>query len=273
MFDDLPIIDVVDVGASPIDGEPPYQPLLNLGKARVVGFEPNQEQYNALETQQSAQCRFLPYAVGDGGIHTLNICAAPGMSSLLEPDMEVLDHFQGFSQWAQIIERQTISTRRLDDIEEITGMDYLKLDAQGSELSIIQNGKCRLKESLIIHIEVQFVPFYKKQPLFGELDQALNEVGFYLHCFTPLISRSFKPLIVNNDIYAGLNQVLWSDAVYVRKFTEFARISTVQLLKIAAIAHEVYESFDLCSLALGQVDVKERTNRQLLYLKLLTGQA
>jgi len=35
------IVDVVDVGANPIDGIAPYQRLLDDGLARVVGFEPN----------------------------------------------------------------------------------------------------------------------------------------------------------------------------------------------------------------------------------------
>ena len=271
LFDDIPLIDVVDIGASPIDGQPPYQTLMDQGRANIIGFEPNPAQYNRLVPLQKQKCRFLPYAVGDGKSHTLNICLAPGMTSLLEPDMAVLNHFQGFGQWAEIIDRQTLETRRLDDIEEITGMDFLKLDTQGSEFSIIQNGLQRIKQALVIHLEVQFVPFYKKQPLFGDLDQALVQAGFYLHRFTPLISRLFKPLVVENDIYAGLSQVLWTDAVYVRKFTEFPQLASPQLLKIAAITHELYKSYDLCSFALGQADSKDGTKRQSLYLNRLTG--
>jgi len=35
------VIDVVDIGANPIDGVAPYKSLLDGGHARVVGFEPN----------------------------------------------------------------------------------------------------------------------------------------------------------------------------------------------------------------------------------------
>ena len=34
-------IKVVDIGANPIDGSPPYAPLLEAGHTDVVGFEPN----------------------------------------------------------------------------------------------------------------------------------------------------------------------------------------------------------------------------------------
>ena len=34
-------VKVVDVGANPIDGSPPYAALLRAGNADIVGFEPN----------------------------------------------------------------------------------------------------------------------------------------------------------------------------------------------------------------------------------------
>ena len=36
-------IDVVDIGASPSGGAPPYQSLIDNNCASVVGFEPDQE--------------------------------------------------------------------------------------------------------------------------------------------------------------------------------------------------------------------------------------
>jgi hypothetical protein len=38
-FSDLPVIGVVDIGASSIDGPPPYQRLVDVGKARFFWFE------------------------------------------------------------------------------------------------------------------------------------------------------------------------------------------------------------------------------------------
>jgi FkbM family methyltransferase len=270
LFGDLPSIDIVDVGASAIDGQPPYQRLLEINKARVVGFEPSPVEYETLKKQAAPWKTYLPYAIGDGKDAVLKICQAPGMSSLLEPDMEILDHFQGFGQWGTVLRREPISTRRLDDVDEVKAMDYLKLDVQGSELAVMRGAAKKLKNTVVVHTEVQFVPFYKDEPLFAELDQEMRRAGFYLHRFAPLVSRLFKPVVVNNDIYAGLSQVLWSDAVYVKKFTDFATLSTESLLKIALISHELYNSFDLTALVLSHVDQKEGTNRQATYLNRLT---
>lgn len=265
LFADIPTIDVVDVGASPIDGDPPYHPLMSIEKARVVCFEPNLEEYQKLQDNPYPGLTVLPYAIGDGQDAILNICQAPGMSSLLTPDREILEHFHGFDQWSQIVRQEALSTHRLDDIPEITAIDYLKLDVQGGELAILNHATQRLQQTLVIHTEVQFVPFYQGQPLFAELDQVLRAQGFYLHTLKPLVHRTFKPVLMNNDIFGGLNQLLWGDAVYVKKFTEFAQLTPAQLLKIALLLHDLYGSFDLCALALEHIDRQTQSDRQSTY--------
>lgn len=268
---DVPTIRVVDVGASPIDGHPPYQALLDAGRANVIGFEPDPDQFKTLQDRNEANTTYFPYAIGDGEDAILHICRAPGMTSLLEPDVEVLKHFHGFADWGEVVQCQEISTRRLDDIDEINSMDYLKLDVQGGELAVLEAASQRLEETLFVHIEVQFVPFYKNQPLFAELDQALRESGFYIHRFpTKLVSRVFKPFIVDNNIYSELSQILWSDAVYVKKFTDFGLLSSNSLLKIAILAHDLYGSSDLAALALGHVDEKDGSDWRAAYLRRLS---
>ncbi len=261
VFDDLPKISVVDIGASALDGQPPWQRLLDVGKANVVGFEPDAMQFELLQKQSETFSTCLPYAVGDGKPGMLNVCFAPGMTSLLEPDFEVLDHFHGFTEWGKVLRREPVATRRLDDIQEVTDIDFLKLDVQGSELAVLQGAPEKLKRTLFVQTEVQFVPFYKQQPLFAELDQHLREAGFWLHRFQPMISRVFKPMLVNNSIYSGLSQVLWTDAVYVKRFTDFAELDSGSLLRIAFIAHELYRSFDLTILALDHIDRRDGSQR------------
>ncbi|MEJ3816632.1 FkbM family methyltransferase, partial [Campylobacter jejuni] len=68
-----------------------------------------------------------------------------------------------------------------DDIGEIDAMDYLKIDVQGSELAVFQNGRRRLAEAVVIQTEVSFLPLYKKQPVFGEIDLELRSQGFIPH--------------------------------------------------------------------------------------------
>jgi hypothetical protein len=37
------LTEVVDIGANPIDGDPPYRTMLHQGLCRVTGFEPQPE--------------------------------------------------------------------------------------------------------------------------------------------------------------------------------------------------------------------------------------
>ena len=71
-----------------------------------------------------------------------------------------------------------------------------------------------------------------------------------LHRFVQPVSRAVKPLIVDNNPYAGLSQSVWADAIFIRDFTRFDLLNPVQLLKIALILHDVYSSFDVALRAL-----------------------
>ncbi len=269
IFSDLPELKLLDIGASPIDGDPPYKNVFDSGRADLVGFEPDPVQFQALLDMELPRATFLPLALGQGGPAELKICHSPGMTSLLEPDAEILSNFHGFSEWGRVEQRKLLETHRLDDVEEARGSDYLKIDVQGGELAIFEAGKQVLQGLSVVHTEVQFVPFYKDQPLFAELDQVLRQAGFFFHRFLPIHGRVFKPMMINEDPFAGLSQELWSDAIYVRRFTDFAELPVSQLLKIAILLHDLYESVDLVSLALQHADARAGTKRQERYLRAL----
>lgn len=265
LFDDLPSVCVVDVGASPLDGEPPYQPLMNAGLARLIGFEPAIDQLEALQEMNIPNATFLPHAVGNGEPGELKICRSPGMTSLMEPDMDVLNQLYGFPDWAEVIERQPVETVRLDDVSETAGMDFLKLDVQGGEGLVLDGAEERIQSALCVHTEVNFVPFYKDQPLFAELDIRMRQAGYYFHKFSHIFSRMLRPMQNQGNVYAECSQELWSDAVYIRRFTDFENLSCAELLKLALIMHELYLSIDVVTLLLTHVDRIENGNRAARY--------
>ena len=135
-FVELPDIYVVDVGASAIDGNPPYYNIKKIDRAIIYGFEPSPKEYKRLLEIAKPKEIYLPYAIGDGSEGVLNICQAPGMTSLLNPDLNILNYFYGFPEWGKVIEKEAMKTYPLDDIEEIEQVDYIKLDVQGGELNI-----------------------------------------------------------------------------------------------------------------------------------------
>ncbi len=264
------LINIVDIGANPINGEsPPYMNLLKFGRAKVIGFEPNQNVYNHLLSIKGPNETYLPYAIGDGKKHTLNLARADGMTSLLEPDLELLDYFHDFKLWGEVLNKEEIETVRLDDIKEIEDLDYLKIDIQGAELMVFENAVEKLSDCLVIQTEVEFLPMYKNQPLFSEVEQFLRSQGFIFHRFFPLISRIVKPLVINNNPRGGLSQIMYADAVFIKNFMNLSVIKTEKLLKMASILHDIYFSFDIVLRILMEYDSRVNTEYAKYYQNLI----
>ena len=162
--------------------------------------------------------------------------------------------------------KERIKTLRLDDIPEVRDTHYLKMDVQGFEITVLQNAPKVLENAVAVQTETNFIPLYKGQPLFAEIDQQLREAGFVLHTFEKIHKRTFQPARANNNIYDGINQVMWTDAHYFRRFTDFPLLPGESLLRIATIAHDVHASFDLALLALRHHDEKFGTSHQQAYM-------
>lgn len=246
---------VVDIGANPIDGTPPYRPMLDRGVCRLVGFEPQPDALQRLNAVKSELETYLPYCVGDGARRRLRICRASGMSSLYEPDPRMLALFHGFPEWGQVTREADVETRRLDEIEEVDGIDFLKIDVQGSELSVFESGLAKLSRAVAIQTEVSFLPLYRDQPVWAEVDQLLRSIGFVPHAFAAVNRRAIAPIMLNNDPYIALNQLLEADVVYVRNFIDAGAMDDEQLKHLALVSHHCYGSVDLanrCVLLLAQ---------------------
>ena len=173
-----PPVEVVDIGANPIDGDPPYRLLMDAGLCRVTGFEPQPRALTELRRLAGPHERYLPYAVGDGDPHTLYLTATSGFASLLEPDDRQLSLLTDFPRLAAVTGREVVDTRRLDAIEEIDRIDLLKIDIQGGELSVLRAGRQKLAGALAVQTEVGFHRLYRDQPTFADVDLELRAAGF-----------------------------------------------------------------------------------------------
>lgn len=244
-----PRLSIVDIGAMEIDGlEDRLVSLAKRGLATMIGFEPLLEECVKLNQKSDGSRRYLPYAIADGSPRTLYVTNTGMTSSLLPPNPDVTSLFMNLQELMQVVRTEAVATQRLDDIPEIleAGCDLLKVDVQGLEFEIFCNATKILANCLAVQTEVEFVPLYQNQPLFAEVDQVLRQHGFVFHKFLGLAGRPFKPLMQNNNPNASISQVLWSDVVYVRDFTQLDRLTPEQLLKLVTLLHELYGSVDLC---------------------------
>ena len=129
---------IVDVGANPIEGAPPYESLLVEGLCLVTGFEPNLEALAALDAKKSSHETYLPYAIGDGSRKKLNLCRHSGWTSTLVPSELSLDVFSAFKENAAIIAAIEIETKRLDDVVELGARRFFEDRYSGRRTRCVQ---------------------------------------------------------------------------------------------------------------------------------------
>jgi FkbM family methyltransferase len=236
---------IVDVGANPIDGDPPYKAMLAAGLCQVTGFEPQAAALARLQQTKGPHETYLPYALGDGTQRTLHICELEGMTSLLVPDPARLALFNMFPIWGTVKERIPVTTRKLDDIAEIAHLDFLKMDVQGAEREVLAHGRTKLKDTVAVQTEVSFVPLYHDQPTIGDMDLALRELGFLPHGVIGTKIWPLAPMVVGNQPNRGIRQLLETDMIYVRDFSRADNMSVEQWKHLALVAHHCYGSYDL----------------------------
>src|SRR6185295_17808248 len=128
------------------------------------------------------------------------------------------------------------------------------LDVQGGELMVLQGATATLRDVLVLHTEVEFLPMYRRQPLFADIDTHLRGRGFVLHRISGTKGNIFKISGVDVELAGTVNQMLWGEAVYVRDFMKLGELPPGALLKLAVILHENYGSCDLAGAVLDAHD-------------------
>jgi len=264
----LPSIEIMDVGAM-MEGEDRYSPLVKQGLGTVTGFEPNPSNLAKLNARPGPYT-YHPFFLGDGKKATFYLTAYPGCSSLLEPDGDIINLFStigaepGTGNFS-VVEKTTVETSRLDDLDEISQPDYLKIDVQGAELMVLENARNTLSKVLVLETEVEFIAIYKNQPLFCDIQKFMIEQGLMLHKLVDVAGRSLRPVELPNR-YQATSQLLWADAIFVRDYTDLDTYSDEDLIKSAVILNDVYLSYDVVYRLLGEYDKRKSTDYSALYM-------
>lgn len=261
------VITVLDVGASLTDTAP-YQPLVDAGLARVIGFEPNKDECEKLKERHGATHEFYPYFVGDGSQAIFRETNWFATGSLFRPNKRLLELYQNLHEVTTLVAEHPIQTVALDDIEEISDVDYIKIDVQGAELSIFKHAERLLKGVSIIQTEVLFVEYYEGQPFFADIDSFLRGQGFQFVKFTGFGMRALKPIVMYNNPSLG-NQIIWSDAIYMRDLLKLDPVPVDKLIRLATIVHDVYGLYDFALYLLNIIDAKQGSAVGEKYLELI----
>jgi len=193
-----------------------------------VGFEPDPEEAARLG-KAGVLTHVLPFAVGRvSGAATLYLTRMRGASSLYPPDIDLLRQLTPIAEEFQVEKKLQVELRRLDELIDSEGIpppELLHIDAQASELDILQGAGRYLQGVSVITLEVQTYPVYRGQKLFHEIAEWLWKEGFVCcQIDNPNDSPVFSPFFVEANVSFVHRSKLESGCERTRLLMELARL-------------------------------------------------
>jgi len=190
------IENVLDIGAN--IGQFAEDLFENGYGGRITSFEPIPHAHSRLRMKAEGNPRWTvadPVALSDkAGEATFHEASNDLASSLLP--------FSGsYNGEIDTIASYTVRTSRLDDIS-VDGRLFLKIDAQGAEMPILQGATATLSRIVGLQVEMSLSAIYKDQVLAPEINTMLEGLGFELWDVIPAFrNRTTQKLLQYDGVY------------------------------------------------------------------------
>ncbi len=259
---------LVDVGA--MGGVSKKWDVLPDG-VKIIAFEPDPREFEKLKSTENVTY-FNNVLHSKSEDLSFYITKSSGKSSLFKPNKKVLSQFDDVDRF-EVVGQVPVSAQRVKSLDividenGIEDLDFIKIDTQGSELSILEGSKASaLSKVFALQIEVEFLRLYENQPLFRDVDLFMDQHGFQL-----MDIRRFYWKRKNRFEFSGKGQLIFGDALYVKKLGDLAqdlskqKASEYGLSKVlkSILICLVYKMFDyaldlvLVALELNYLDKKD----------------
>lgn len=176
---------VLQAGAPPDPAWIPFQDGL-----RVLLCEPNEEAGREALAALPAQGQhiLLPNTLSNrNGAGKLNTTRNPAMNSLFDPDLRRLKPF-AIAPGFEVTGSGTVPLTRFDTLSrqlQLPQPDVLRIRAAGAEFDVLRGCGDVLDRALAIEVHAHFYPLYRKQKLFGDITDLLDDYGFALRRLQP----------------------------------------------------------------------------------------
>jgi FkbM family methyltransferase len=204
-----------------------------------VGFEPDLRSRELLlmKPQNCKSYKLLPNIVSDNSeTVVLNLTKKPQVSSIFEPNLEILNQFPDIERF-EIVSKESVETTRLDELK--LNADFIKLDIQGAELKALNGAKILLEDTLGIEIEIEFIEIYKNQPKFAEINSWLEGQGFTLLDFVNIYRWQ-------RESFNGLGQVIFIEGLFIKSpETVIQKNLSLEKMNSYFIILLLYKRFDM----------------------------
>ena len=254
---------IAEVGALPIEGqEEPFYALLDYFPAsRIIAFEVDEKLCSELNDKSRSNVTYFPVALGDKEEERpFYETTHPMCCSLYRPNEDLMRNYNNL-EVAMLKSTGTITTTSLDSFarqNSVDEIDLIKIDVQGAELDVFKGATKALDKVVFIVSEVEFIPLYIDQPLFGDVCEYLTEKGLMFHKFLGMAGRSIKPIVIDSDPNFA-SQHMWADAIFIREISRLSNLAAAKLLKMGILAY-MYGSPDVAFLCFKKYDEEKGTN-------------
>ena len=170
-------VTIIDIGAA----QPDHIRWQAFPNRVVVGFEPNVEEFNKLSS--AGKLKFYNLAIGSvNGLIPLYVTGYWSNTSTLRPNFALLRQLAYDQAHWEIVKKIEVECSTLDCALSNDALlpDFIKLDTQGSELSILNSSPISLSSAFGLEIEVEFLQLYEGQPVFEDVQFFMRSHGFQL---------------------------------------------------------------------------------------------
>ena len=197
----------------------------------------------------------------------------PNLSSFLKansnlPNYYYYDRKNGydyvFNDLVTPTETISVSTTSMDNLlleygEDFPKPDFISLDTQGTEMLVLEGANECLNETLGVLLEIAFVDFYDKQPLFAEVFEFLNRKKFSFVRFTN-ISEQQRTMAAAELRSRGF--LTDGDALFLISPEELSNRPNIQPFAMYKLAY-LYLAFDMLEECLKCMDIIYSKNFKL----------
>ena len=253
---------IIEIGALELSKKEPFYELLeHFPKSKIIGFEIEEKVCDEMNLKAPKGVEYYPHALGEKNERKkLYNTEHPMCTSLYKPNEKLIRLYNNL-QYAYLKNEAATDTITLDTFVNkynIDDIDFIKIDVQGAELDIFKGGKNVLKNVIKIVCEVEFVPMYESQPLFGDVCSFLKQYDLMFNKFKGFGGRTLKPLVAKEGPNA-ISQCMWADAIFIRHIEKIENLNDEKLLKLSLLS-AIYNSIDLAYFCLLIYDKRNSSN-------------
>lgn len=230
------LITALDHGAS-LASHSNFRNFLRKGGVNYICLDPGGVVRNAQQLQHTGLFHHFPLMVlGDGSKMDLRLAVQAELSSTL-PLSAAAD---SSPHQTALVSTTAVTSNRIDDINGIDSIDWLTLDAQHDNRSILEYGQTKLANALLIDVSVSFLPEHAEQVGLTAIQDILAEVGLELLSIN-------KP---QDDSDVG-------QAIFIPHQNKLEQLNSNQLMKLAFLLDTVYDEKEVAHQLINKLDKKQ----------------